>query len=152
MTDLKLASTDRELLDALALLVDDLDPMPAPLAARAWSALAERTDAVTLRLLCDSVHVERRGTPRRLAFAGLDPRLDLRLDLRLDRVAGGSEVAGLARVGALVVARWPGGQVPAEVDRTGRFHVGRVPFGPVRFVLRGADPSGRDHATPWFVA
>ena len=134
------ASTDRELLDALALVVDDRDPMPRALVARAWSALVERTDAVTARLLSDSVHVDP-GRPRRLVFAGLD--------LRLDRVAGGLRVTGSARAGALVVARWPGGQETAQVDEIGRFHVDRVPFGPVRFVLRGV---GRDHATPWFVA
>jgi hypothetical protein len=134
------AMTDRELLDALALVVDDLDPMPRALVARAWSALVERTDAVTARLLSDSVHVDP-GRPRRLVFAGLD--------LRLDPVAGGLRVTGSARAGALVVARWPGGQVTAQVDEVGRFHVDRVPFGPVRFVLRGV---GRDHATPWFVA
>ncbi|XVS64141.1 hypothetical protein ACQPYE_38830 [Actinosynnema sp. CA-299493] len=144
----RLARTDRELLDALALVVDALDPMPGPLAARACSALVERTDAVTLGLSSDSVHVEPHGMARRMAFTGLD--------LRLSRVAGGLDVTGTARVGALVgalvVARWPGGQVTAEVGAAGRFHVGRVPFGPVRFVLRGAGASGRDHATPWFVA
>ena len=145
MIGLALALSDRELLDALALLVDDLDPTPESVSARARSALAERADAVTLRLSSDSVHVEPAcGGPRKLTFAGLD--------LRLDRVTGGLDVTGSARGARLVVARWPGGQVTAEVDGTGRFHVGRVPFGPVRFVLRGADPSGRDRATPWFVA
>jgi len=148
MTGLALALTDRDLLDALALVVDELDPMPGSLLARAWSALVERADAVTLRLSSDSVHVEPPGAPRRLAFAGLD----VRLDLRLDDVADGLDVTGSVRAGTLVVARWPGGQATAEVDRTGRFDVGRVPFGPVRFVVRGAGASGRDHATPWFVA
>ncbi|ROP39666.1 hypothetical protein [Saccharothrix texasensis] len=144
MIGLKHASTDRELLDALAQLVDDLDPMPVSLAARACSALGERTDALTLAPSFDSVRVEPLGTARRMAFAGLD--------LRLSPAAGGLDVTGTAAVGALVVARWPGGQVTAEVDAAGRFHVGRLPFGPVRFVLRGVDASGREHATPWFVA
>lgn len=143
MTGPTLTMTDRELLDALALVVDDLDPMPGPLLARARSALVERADAVTSRLLSDSVHVDP-GLPRRVVFAGLD--------LRLDRVAGGLRVTGSARAGAVVVARWPGGRVTAVVDQAGRFHLERVPFGPVRFVLRGVDASGRDHATPWFVA
>jgi hypothetical protein len=137
------AASDRDLLDALALLVDDLDPTPESVAVRARSALVERSssEVITLRLLSDSVHAP--GRTRELAFTGLD--------LRFDPVVGGWEVTGPARAGTSVVARWPGGQVTAAVS-AGRFHVERVPFGPVRFVLRGADASGRDHVTPWFVA
>jgi hypothetical protein len=137
---------DRELLDALAHLVDDLDPTPEALAVRAHAALVERTDAAALRLLSDSVRVDPpgmrgRGGTRRVTFTGLD--------LRLDHLAGGLHVTGLTRAGVVAVARWPGGQVTAAVDEAGWFHVERVPFGPVRFVLRG---TSRDQATPWFVA
>jgi hypothetical protein len=135
------ACTDRELLDALALVVDVLDPIPESLVAWAWSALAERADAVALRLLSDSVHVEPRGGARRVVFAGLV--------LRLDRVDGGLSVTGFAPGAAVAVLRWPGDGVAAAVGADGSFHVERVPFGPVRCVLRGA---GRDRATPWFVA
>jgi hypothetical protein len=137
---------DRELLDALAHLVDDLDPTPETLAAQAQAALRERTDATALRLLTDSARVDppgmrgRCGT-RTLTFAGLD--------VRLDHVTGGVHATGLARAGTHAVARWPGGQVTVAIDEAGWFHVERVPFGPVRFVLRGG---GRERATPWFVA
>lgn len=139
-------SDDRELLDALAHLVDDLDPTPDAITAQARAALAERTDAAPLRLLADSVRVDPpgmrgRGCARRLAFTDLD--------LRFDHVAGGLHVTGLAREATLAVARWPGGRAAAAVDAAGWFHVERVPFGPVRFVLRRP---GRDRATPWFVA
>ncbi|MFI9007030.1 hypothetical protein ACIGNX_07365 [Actinosynnema sp. NPDC053489] len=150
MTATGVRCTDRGLLDALAALVEALDPTPAAVVVRARAALVERSDAVELPLLSDSVHagsvhtgVGRAGpaAPRRLAFDGLD--------VRLDPVAGGLGVAGFVRAGALVLARWPGGEVASAVDGTGRFRVGRVPFGPVRFVVRGA---GRERATPWFVA
>ncbi|MFE2753172.1 hypothetical protein ACFXGA_14365 [Actinosynnema sp. NPDC059335] len=139
-------SDDRALLDALAHLVDDLDPTPEAIRDRARAALAERADATPLRLLADSVRVDPpgmrgRGHARRLAFTDLD--------LRFDHVAGGLHVTGLARAATLAVARWPGGRVAAAVDPAGWFHVERVPFGPVSFVLRHA---GRDRATPWFVA
>ncbi len=133
--------TDRELLDALAAVVDRLDPTPDSLVGWARSALGERGDAVGLRPLADSVHGDPPGAPRQLAFTGLD--------LRLDRVTGGLRVTGLARFGTLASVRWPGDEVAAVVGPAGWFHVARVPFGPVRCVLRGA---GRDHATPWFVA
>ncbi|QFZ23636.1 hypothetical protein [Saccharothrix syringae] len=138
---------DRLLLDALAHLVDHLDPAPDDLAARAADALAERVDAVPLRLLTDSALVTPPGTrgrcaTRTLRFAGLD--------LQLDHADGGLHATGLApRPCALATARWPGGEVRAAVDRTGWFHLDGVPFGPVRFVLDG--PAGR-RATPWFVA
>ena len=138
---LRLACTDRELLDALAVVVDCLDPIPESLVVRARSALAERTDAATLRLLSDSVHVEPRGGTRRVTFAGLE--------LRLDRVDGGLRVTGLAQGGSVAVVRWPGDEGAAVVGPDGWFRVERVPFGPVRCVLRGV---GRDRATPWFVA
>lgn len=133
--------TDRDLLDALARLIDALDPAPEAVAVRARSAFGERTDAACLRLRSDSVHVDPSGGTRRVAFSGLD--------LRLGLVVGGWDVTGVARAGTAVVARWPGGAVTAAVDQLGRFRVGRVPFGPVRFVLRDA---GRERATPWFVA
>lgn len=131
------ACTDRELLDALAVLVDVLDPIPESLVAWAWSALAERTDEAAVRLLSDSA----RGGARRLTFTGLA--------LRLDRVDGGSSVTGSAPGAAVAVVRWQGDEVAAAVGPDGWFHVERVPSGPVRCVLRGA---GRDRATPWFVA
>ncbi|PSL54977.1 hypothetical protein B0I31_106497 [Saccharothrix carnea] len=133
--------TDRELLDALARVIDVLDPAPEAVAVRARSAFGERTGAACLRLLSDSVRVDPSGGPRRVAFTGLD--------LRLELVVGGWDVTGVARVGTVVGARWPGGGVTAAVDEVGRFRLGRVPSGPVWFVLRCA---GREHATPWFVA
>lgn len=135
------ACGDRRLLDALAALVDALDPAPASVAAGARSALGERTDAVPLGLRSDSVFADPPGGPRRLAFRGLD--------LRLSPAEGGLRVSGVAAVGTFAVVRWPGGSVTSAVDRAGWFHVERVPFGPIRCVLRSA---GRDHATPWFVA
>ncbi|WP_367134487.1 hypothetical protein [Saccharothrix sp. HUAS TT1] len=139
-------TTDREVLDAIARLVDELDPAPATLADRARAALAERTGAAPLRLLSDSAEGEEPGMRgcgggRRLRFTGLH--------LRLDHVAGGLQVTGLAVGASLVVARRPGGEVAVEVDEAGWFHLDRVPSGPVRFVLRGA---GCEHATRWFVA
>lgn len=139
-------TTDRELLDALAHLVDDLDPAPETLAAQARAALAERTDATAMRLLTDSAQAappDVRGwcAARTMRFAGLD--------LQLDHVAGCLQATGLVRAGALVVVRRPGGQVTAPIDPAGWFHVDRVPPGPVRFVVHGA---GHPQATPWFVA
>jgi hypothetical protein len=135
------ACGDRALLDALAAAVDRFDPMPRRVAVRARAALAERTDAVPLRLLSDSVFVDPPGGPRRVTFNGLD--------LRLTRDGGGVRVSGSARLGAFAVVRWPGGSVTSALDAAGWFYVERVPFGPVRCVLRGGGP---DHATPWFVA
>ncbi|MFD0199399.1 MULTISPECIES: hypothetical protein [Saccharothrix] len=133
--------TDRELLDALARLIDVLDPAPEAVAVRARWAFGERTDAARLQLRSDSIRVDPSGGTRRLTFTGLDVRLGL--------VVGGWDVTGVARGGTAVGVRWPGGGVTAAVDEVGRFRLGRVPCGPVRFVLRGA---GREHVTPWFVA
>lgn len=135
------ACGDRALLDALAAVVDRFDPTPERVAVRARAAFGERTDAVPLRLLSDSVFVDRPDGPRRLTFRGLD--------LRLSRDGDGLRISGSAGVGAFAVVRWPGGSAMSALDAAGWFHVERVPFGPVRCVLRGA---GRDHATPWFVA
>ncbi|MFE9744637.1 hypothetical protein ACFYOT_07025 [Saccharothrix saharensis] len=141
MIGVERACGDRALLDALAAVVDRFDPTPEHVAVRARAALGERTDAVPLRLLSDSVFLDRPGGPRRVTFSGLD--------LRLSRDGGGVRVSGWARFGAFAVVRWPGGSVTSALDEAGWFHVERVPFGPVRCVLRGA---GRDHATPWFAA
>lgn len=139
-------TSDRELLDALARLVDNLDPTPRTLAAQARSALRRRTGGSAMRLLSDSARVDPpgmrgRGGTRTLTFTDLD--------LRLDRVPTGLHATGLARFGTLAVAHWLGGRTTAAIDAAGWFHVDRVPLGPVRFVLRG---DGREHATPWFVA
>ncbi|WP_447004675.1 hypothetical protein ACRAKI_34665 [Saccharothrix isguenensis] len=139
-------TSDRELLDALAHLVDDLDPTPRTLASQARSALGERTGGTTMRLLSDSARVDPPGMRGR---CGTRTVTFTDLDLRLDHVAGGLHVTGLARAGALAVARRPGGEETAAIDEAGWFHVELLPFGPVRFVLRGG---GREHATPWFVA
>jgi hypothetical protein len=139
-------TSDRELLDALAHLVDNLDPTPQTLAAQARSALSERTGGTAMRLLSDSARVDPPGMRGR---CGTRTLTFTDLDLRLDHVTGGLHATGLARAGAVAVARWPGGEVTAVIDPTGWFHVDRVPLGPVRFVLRG---DGREHATPWFVA
>ncbi|MCE6995809.1 hypothetical protein LZG04_13515 [Saccharothrix sp. S26] len=133
--------TDRHLLDALAAAVDALDPAPASLAVRAWAALGERSDATPMPVLADSVVDEVSGGTRELVFGGLD--------LRLSRAVGGLRVHGVVRGAAVVVVRWPGGSARTVVDAVGRFGVERVPFGPVRCVVRRA---GRDHATPWVVA
>ncbi|MEU4746687.1 hypothetical protein AB0G02_40380, partial [Actinosynnema sp. NPDC023658] len=89
-------TTDRELLDALAHLVDDLDPTPEALAAQARSALVERTGTPAMRLLSDSVRVDPpgmrgRGGTRRVTFTDVD--------LRLDHVTGGLHVTGLVATG-----------------------------------------------------
>ncbi|MFJ6670859.1 hypothetical protein ACIQMJ_07100 [Actinosynnema sp. NPDC091369] len=141
MIGVERACGDRALLDALAAVVDGLDPTPEHVAVRARTALGERTDAVPLRLLSDSVFADPPGGPRRMAFNGLD--------LRLSPGGGAVRVSGSARVGSVAVVRWPGGSAVSALDAAGWFHVERVPFGPVRCVLRGAGP---DHATPWFVA
>ncbi|MDQ2582750.1 hypothetical protein [Saccharothrix yanglingensis] len=145
-------TTDRALLDALAHLVDRLDPTPEVLAHRARTALAERTDATPMRLLTDSAHttppgVRGRGSSRTLRFAGLD--------LQLDHVDNGLHATGLispttlpALTGLVLVCR-PGGETRARIDTDGWFHVDHVPFGPVRFVLHAP---ARDLATPWFTA
>ncbi|GAA1280632.1 hypothetical protein [Saccharothrix xinjiangensis] len=74
-------TADRLLLDALAHLVDHLDPAPGDLPARAAGALAERVEATPLRLLTDSALVTPPGTrgrcaTRTLRFVGLDLQLD----------------------------------------------------------------------------
>lgn len=142
-------TADRRLLDALAHLVDHLDPVPGDLAGRAAAALAERVEAAPMRLLTDSALVTPPGTrgrcaTRTLRFVGLD--------LQLDHAADGLHATGLAHAaptGAVAVVRWPGGEAGAAIDGTGWFHLDGVPFGPVRFAVRGR--SGL-HATPWFVA
>ncbi|MGM1061047.1 hypothetical protein [Saccharothrix sp. Mg75] len=142
-------STDRELLDALAHLVDRLDPIPEVLAHHARSALAERTDALPMRLLTDSARttppgVRGRGATRTLRFAGLD--------LHLDHGETGLHATGLTspttRAGVVLVCR-PGSETRVQVDPSGWFHADHVPSGPIRFVLTG--PS-HDLTTPWFTA
>lgn len=138
---------DRTLLDALADLIDRLDPPPLGLVGRARSALAERAGAAPTRLITDSAHttdpgMRGGGRVRTLRFADLD--------LLLEPTGTGLHVTGLARTGTHAVANWPGGARTTPVDPSGWFHVDRVPPGPVRFVLRH---EGRpDLATRWFVA
>ncbi|CCH35367.1 hypothetical protein ABZ816_12230 [Actinosynnema sp. NPDC047251] len=139
--------TDRPLLDALADLLDRLDPPPHSLAALASAALAERAGAALTRLITDSAHTAdtgMRGTcrVRTLRFADLD--------LRLEPTGTGLRATGLARTGTHAVTAWPGGSRTTPVDPTGWFHVDHVPPGPVRFVLR--DEGRPDLSTRWFVA
>ncbi|MEU4802334.1 hypothetical protein [Actinosynnema sp. NPDC023587] len=138
---------DRTLLDALAGLLDRVDPPPPALAARARTAFTERTGALPARLITDSAHTTETG------MRGVGRIRTIRfteLDLRLEPTGTGLHVTGLARTGTHAVAHWPGGARTTPVDPSGWFHVDHVPPGPVRFVLR--DEGRPDIATRWFVA
>jgi len=89
-------TADRLLLNALAHLVDHLDPAPDELAGRAAGALAERVEATPMRMLTDSALVTPPGTrgrcaTRTLRFVGLD--------LLLDHAISGLHATGLAGTG-----------------------------------------------------
>ncbi|MFT7836230.1 hypothetical protein Q5530_08770 [Saccharothrix sp. BKS2] len=106
-------TADRLLLDALAHLVDHLDPTPDELAGRAAGALAERVEATPMRMLTDSALVTPPGTrgrcaTRTLRFVGLD--------LLLDQAINGLHATGLAGAGLT-------GTGPANAD-TGLHHAG----------------------------
>lgn len=109
-------TADRLLLDALAHLVDHLDPAPGDLTARASGALAGRVGATPLRLLTDSALVTPPGArgrcaTRTLRFVGLD--------LQLDPTTDGLHATGLAGAGltsAVLRTSDPSHTTPARLD------------------------------------
>jgi hypothetical protein len=145
-------TTDRDLLDALAAVLDRIDPVPPHLAEAAL--FRPPTDAALLALLTDSALAAPAGVrgdsgTRTLRFTAPDTTVDLRLDT-VPRL--GVRALGLVHPAvddSTVEVTWPTGTRTAPVDRIGGFHVDPLPAGPLRFVLRR--PAHPDLSTGWFV-
>jgi len=142
---------DRDLLDDLAAVLDQVDPVPPHLAEAA--AFRPPTAFVPLEWTTDSavaVPAGKRGAggSRTLRFtAGTTT-----VDLRLDTVDGlGVRALGLVHPprGGSVLVSWPSGDHVTDLDHIGWFRADLVPPGPLRFVVR--QPGLPDLTTGWFV-
>jgi hypothetical protein len=150
-------STDRELLDELAAVLDQVDPVPTYLAEAA--EFLPPNDFVPLTWLADSAlaplpGTRGSGTSRTLRFTestGGNPN-GTTVDLRLDTVDGlGIRALGLIHPsrGGSVQISWPGGRTVSDIDHIGWFRADVIPNGPLRFVIR--QPGQPDLSTGWFV-
>jgi hypothetical protein len=144
-------TADRDLLDELARLLDQVDPVPADLAEAAgfWPP----PDAVPLTWLSDSAVAAAAGTrggggSRALRFTDDGTTVDLRLD-PVDGV--GVRALGLVHPprGGDVLVSWPRGGLVSAIDGVGWFRADVVPGGPLRFVVR--QPGLPELSTGWFV-
>jgi hypothetical protein len=144
---------EQRLLDDLARLVRERDPVPAELLEAARQGFTWRTvDAELAELVADSEQPEgaalirsTTASVRLLAFATGDMRLDLEVlaEGPLRRLVGELDPGGPARV----LVEHAGGTLTEDTDDFGRFLVSRVPGGLVR--LRCQPRSGRPLLTPW---
>jgi hypothetical protein len=149
------------LLDELASMFEQLDPVPdtvvaaaelAPEVVAAWRDL----DAGLLDVLADSAlqpvgaGVRAGGGPRLVTFGAGEGQ-----DASTVEVEVGLEASGTVRLVGLVVpagpgeleVRHPGGTLRVPVDELGRFRVAGVPAGPLSLVLHGAGE--RAATTDW---
>ncbi|PRY43348.1 hypothetical protein [Umezawaea tangerina] len=145
-------TADRDLLDALAAVLDLVDPVPPHLAEAA--GFHPPTDAAPMDLLTDSAltapaGVRGDGGTRTLRFTGPGTTVDLRLDTATRLGVRAIGLVHPAVDGSTIRATWPDGVRSAPVDPIGRFHLDPLPTGPLRFVLRR--PTLPDLSTGWFV-
>ncbi|WNV91102.1 hypothetical protein [Umezawaea sp. Da 62-37] len=145
-------TADRDLLDALAAVLDRIDPVPPHLAGAAL--FHPPTDTALMTLLADSAltapaGVRGDGGTRTLRFTGPGTTVDLRLDTVPHLGVRTLGLVSPAVEGSTVQATWPTGTSTAAVDRIGGFHLDPLPAGPLRFVLRR--PARPDLGTGWFV-
>jgi hypothetical protein len=141
---------DRALLDELALLLDQVDPVPPWLAEAAWFPPGDFVpfDWVSDSAVAVPVGMRGGGGSRALRFTGEGTTVDL----RLDSVDGlGVRVLGLVHppCGGDGLVSWPRGGVVSSIDGIGWFRVEVVPGGPLRFVVR--QPGLPELSTGWFV-
>ncbi|MEO6084890.1 MAG: hypothetical protein ABIQ18_17440 [Umezawaea sp.] len=142
---------DRELLDELVGVLDQVDPVP-PLLAEA-AGFPPPQDFVPFTWLSDSAVAVPAGTrggggSRALRFSGDGTTVDL----RLDSVDGlGVRALGLVHPprGGSVLVSWAQGSAVCEIDLVGWFRAEVVPNGPLRFVVR--QPGSPELSTRWFV-
>lgn len=144
-------NSDRVLLDELARLLDQVDPVPPHLAEAL--CLPPPDDFALFTWLSDSavavpVGMRGGGGSRTLRFTGDGTTVDLRLDL-VDGL--GVRALGLVHPprGGDVLVSWPRGGVVSVIDGIGWFRAEVVPCGPLRFVLR--QPGLPELSTGWFV-
>ncbi|HEX6341625.1 hypothetical protein [Umezawaea sp.] len=146
-------STDRDLLDALAAVLDQVDPVPPHLAEAAL--FRPPADLVPLTWLADSAVATPPNTrgagPSRtlhLGHEGDGTTVDLRLDTVDDR---GVRALGLVHPprGGTVHVTWPHGGTAGDIDDVGWFQADLLPTGPLRFVI--SQPGLPDLSTGWFV-
>ncbi|WP_454296585.1 hypothetical protein [Salana multivorans] len=150
------SQNDAALLDALAEMWAELDPMPEDLVAQmsavveaacAAETLAEDYELLTL-VAADAAALEVRSDPETLVvieFTGRDVQVLLRLSQgRLDGWAAPA-AAGSA---TLVPVDGPSSD-PVDIDDDGRFAIRRAPNGPATLRITFAD--GRRYETPPFV-
>jgi hypothetical protein len=144
-------SDDRVLLDSLARLLDQVDPVPPHLVEAA--EFPPPCDSGLFAWLSDSAvavpaGMRGGGGSRTLRFAGGGTTVDLRLD-PVDGV--GVRALGLVHPprGGDVLVSWPRGSLVSGIDGVGWFRAEVVPAGPLRFVVR--QPGLAELSTGWFV-
>jgi hypothetical protein len=141
---------DPALLDRLARLFDEHDPVPTGVAAmaehagqwvwraRSWSELALVADGGSGRV---------RGGGQLLGFASAAGRVDVEIT---EDGPGSVRLTGLfSGASGSVWVRWPSGERRLDVDDLGRFTQRGLPSGPLSVVVRRPDQP--DAAGPWFV-
>jgi hypothetical protein len=144
---------DPALLDRLAALFDQHDPVPAGVAAMAEHAgrwVWRARSWSELPLVADGESGRVRGGGQLLGFASAAGRVDVEVSedgpgsVRLTGLFSGSSVSS-----GSVWVRWPTGERRLDVDELGRFTQNGLPAGPLSVVVRR--PGEPDAAGPWFV-
>ncbi len=152
-------TTDRDLLDELAAVLDRVDPIPTYLAEAA--DFPPPNDFTLLTWLADSALAPLPGmrggtTSRTLRFTGTDATTGTdeatTVDLHLDTIDGrGVHALGLVhppRPGTVRVS-WPHGGTRSTIDHVGWFQADALPTGPLHFAVH--QPGRRTLSTGWFV-
>ncbi len=148
-----MSADEQRVLDDLARLIRERDPVPAELLEAARQSFTWRTvDAELAEVVADSEQPQgaalirsTTASVRLLAFATGDLRLDLEVlaEGSLRRLVGELDPGGPARV----VVEHAGGALTEDTDDFGRFLISRVPGGLMR--LQCQPRSGRPLLTPW---
>jgi hypothetical protein len=149
----EMRADDERLLEKLAGLVRERDPVPEELVEMARQTFTWRTvDAELAELVADSLED---GTATLVRSSTVSVRLlafctaDLRLDLEVLAEATTRRLVGELdpEVPAEITVEHPGGTLVEDTDEEGRFLIAGVPAGRIRITCRPA--SGAPLLTPW---
>jgi hypothetical protein len=142
--------TDRDLLDELKTILDQVDPVPTHLEEA--TQFVPPTNATLMTWLADSATAPPPGTrgtstTRSLRFTSDDTTIDLRLE-----TAEGQGVRALGLIypprGGEVQIHWPRGSTTSTIDPIGWFRAD-TPTGPLRFEID--QPGLPTLTTGWFI-